>query len=264
VAGEAADRMSDVYSQNQFEARFDWGEEGLRALAPFAGAVVIVDVLSFTTAVDIAVSRNATVYPARWKDERAARMAAELEAVLAVPRNQVSPERPYALSPPTLRNLPEGSRIVLPSPNGATLSTIAAESGVTVLAGCLRNASAVAGACRDREGGVAVIAAGERWQGTGGLLRPALEDLLGAGAILDALASSSVSPEARAAIAAFRDARDRLPETLRAAAGGRELIEWGYAEDVEVAAELDASTAVPHLRDGYFFNDNPREHKVQG
>jgi 2-phosphosulfolactate phosphatase len=123
----------------------------------------------------------------------------------------------------------------------------------------VRIASAGAQACRDRPGGVAVIAAGERWPGTGGLLRPALEDLLGAGAILDALGSSSVSPEARAAIAAFRDARDRLPQTLRAAAGGRELIEWGYGEDVDIALQYDVSTAAPRLSGGCFINDDHGE-----
>ena len=73
-----AGQMSTVYSQDHFQARFDWGEDGLRALAPFATTIVIVDVLSFSTAVDIAVSRAAAVYPARWKDERAARRAGSL------------------------------------------------------------------------------------------------------------------------------------------------------------------------------------------
>ncbi len=248
--------MGSVYSQDQFDVRFDWGEAGLRELAPFAGTIVIVDVLSFCTALDIAVSRGATVYPARWKDERAAALADELDALLAVSRDQVSAEHPFSLSPPSLLNLPAASRLVLPSPNGATLSTIAAESGATVFAGCLRNATAVGQACRNRPGNVAVIAAGERWQSTDGPLRPALEDLLGAGAILSAIDAPNPSPEARAAIASFRDARDRLPETIRAAASGRELIEWGYADDVEPAVMLNVSTTVPHLRDGCFVDDS--------
>ena len=93
------------------------------------------------------------------------------------------------------------SRLVLPSPNGSAIA--AAAPGVTVAAS-LRNASAVAEWLSERFRGdvepVSVIAAGERWPD--GSLRPALEDLLGAGAVLSALVARtgvSESPEAAAA-----------------------------------------------------------------
>ncbi|WP_427168214.1 hypothetical protein ACQF4J_42955 [Streptomyces sp. C1-1] len=56
---------------------------------------------------------------------------------------------------------------------------------------------------------LAVIAAGERWPD--GSLRPALEDLLGAGAIIDELVSHGagpLSPEAAAARACFTGTPD--------------------------------------------------------
>ena len=84
-------------------------------------------------------------------------------AFLAVSRRQASTEHPYSLSPESLRQLPDGSAIVLPSPNGATLSSIAAEFDASVFTGCLRNASSVASACREIGGPTLVIAAGERW-----------------------------------------------------------------------------------------------------
>jgi phosphosulfolactate phosphohydrolase-like enzyme len=76
-------------------------------------------------------------------------------------------------------------------------------------------------------------------------------DLLGAGAILDSM-TGDPSPEARAAIAAFRDAAHRLPEALAECASGRELTEKGRAADVIYAAWLNASATVPVLTDGAF------------
>jgi 2-phosphosulfolactate phosphatase len=149
--------------------------------------------------------------------------------------------------------------LVLPSPNGATLLHLAAELNSNVLAGCLRNAAATAAACRPIEGNVAIIAAGERWRDSGnatGSLRPALEDLIGAGAILDALSLARPSPEALAAIAAYRAASD-LGQWLRECASGRELIERGRAADVALAAQANVSRQVLRLRDGAFTPQRP-------
>ena len=43
------------FDQAEYDLRCEWGMQGLLALAPDSDAVVIVDVLSFSTAVDIAV-----------------------------------------------------------------------------------------------------------------------------------------------------------------------------------------------------------------
>jgi len=237
--------------QSGYAARFDWGESGLRALAPDVSVVVIVDVLSFTTAVSIAVERGAIVYPHRWQDDSALSRANELGAALAVSRTRVSAESPYSLSPGSMQTIPEGTKLVLPSPNGATLSAIAGEYGCTVLAGCLSNASAVGRACAEFGASAAVIAAGERWTGDAGL-RPAFEDLIGAGAILKALRAANYAPEALAAIGAFDAAQSALGDNLAGCASGRELIERGYPDDVAIAAALDVSDRVPMLIDGAY------------
>ena len=46
----------------------------------------------------------------------------------------------------------------------------------------------------------------------------------------------------------------RLGNTLRRCASGIELIERGLAADVDLASQLNCSTAVPWLREGAFVN----------
>ena len=83
----------------------EWGMAGLLALHERTAALVIVDVLSFSTAVDIAVARGAIVHPFPFSDQRAAQQeAAHLGATLAYPRNAAGGQ--YSLSPASLASRP--------------------------------------------------------------------------------------------------------------------------------------------------------------
>ena len=82
--------MDDIFGQRDHAVRFDWGLPG--ALATDADVCVVVDVLSFSTSVTIAVERGMQVFPFAWKDERAASYAARLGAVLAVGRLEATHE----------------------------------------------------------------------------------------------------------------------------------------------------------------------------
>ena len=248
---------SDDTAQAGFAYRFEWGLDGLASLAPDCSVVVVVDVLRFTSACSAAVEAGALVFPFRWRDERAAAHAASLGAQLAGERHDGP-----SLSPTDLLGLSPGSRIVLPSPNGSTIAFAAAELGARfVLAGSFRNATATARRARSLAGAdeaIAVIAAGERWTTTDGRLRPAVEDLLGAGAVLHALDPSAStgapasSPEARAARAAFLEARPLLEAHIAASSSGRELARRGWTDDISTAARLDATALAAQLIDGAF------------
>jgi 2-phosphosulfolactate phosphatase len=297
-------------AQISYDVRFEWGPAGAAALAPSSMCLVVVDVLSFSTSVTVAVEAGTRVYPCAWPAEPVAESGAEPGAVfaaefarshraeLAVGRRAVSAARPWSLSPAALRRAPFVPRLVLPSPNGSAICAAAAGGAgtvggvgtgegvgagtaegvragvgvgvgrgvgaVTVIAGCLRNAAAVGRFLRGSAGPVTVIAAGERWPD--GSLRPALEDLLGAGAILAALQGpggfqapatlegpgpGGFSPEAEAARACFEATAD-VAAAVSGCASGRELIEGGFGEDVAIAAEIGACLVVPVLTDGAF------------
>ncbi len=229
--------------QGQYGIRFQWGP--LVAPTLTEGVCVVVDVLRFTTAVEAAVYRGLAVYPYRWRDATAAAFADSVHALLADDSDPAGP----SLSPLSMNALAPGASLVLPSPNGSTCAILASEAGAQVVAGCLRNASAVGAWADNADGPVTVIACGEKWPD--GSLRPSLEDLLGAGAVLAAM-TGNPSPEARAAIAAFRDAAGSLPKVLSECGSGRELTGKGRLADVEYAAQLDVSSSVPVLTNRAF------------
>lgn len=245
-----------VLTQDSFSTRMEWGRGGLEQLAESVEVVVIVDVLSFSTAVDVAVSRGAVVVPSRMNDSTGLELAERMSAKLAVGRQQTNTEHPFSLSPRSLEKLNPGDRLVLPSPNGATLSEIAAELCEHVLCGCLRNARAVADKAQQIGSTVAVIAAGEQWPISPdeserflrrATLRPAFEDLVGAGVILSRFPRTSLSPEAQSAVAVFEAAKESLEELMMSCASGRELVEMGFSDDVRISSELNVSSTAPRL-----------------
>jgi 2-phosphosulfolactate phosphatase len=230
-------------SQSAYDIRFEWGSDGLAAVMGTSDVVVIVDVLSFSTCVDVAVGRGASVLPFVETGDAARAFAAKVGAACAGAR---SLDR-YSLSPTSLASIRPGERIVLPSPNGATLSLQTGD--VPTFTACLRNATAIAEAAARLGRRIAVIAAGERWPS--GALRPALEDWLGAGAVFRAL-NGRKSPEAEAARQAFDTSAPRLESVLLECVSGRELVERGFAADVAIAAKSEISRSAPRLEHGAF------------
>ncbi|WP_314505694.1 2-phosphosulfolactate phosphatase [uncultured Microbacterium sp.] len=203
------------FDQSTYQVRLEWGVDGLARLAP-AEIVVVVDVLRFSTTVIDAVQRG----------ERY-RLDAAAHAV---------------------------------SINGAAVAAAAADAGALVLLGALTNASAVAAAAlaeQQRRGArtsIAVIAAGELGS-VDARLRFAMEDQLGAGAVVDALGALGIdhtSPDAAVAAESFRALRRAAKHLLTASGSGLELIERGRQDEVLAAAAVDAASLVPVLRDGVF------------
>lgn len=223
----------------------EWGLQGLRALSERCECVVVVDVLSFSTSVAVAVARGATVWPHAGSD-RAEELARAIGATLVRGRNM---REGRTLSPASLLDVADGDRLVMPSPNGSAISHAALMSGLTVVAGSLRNAGAVATWLEGRFTSIGLVPAGELWPD--GSLRPAYEDHVGAGAIAARMRDQGAdvlhSPEVVAAMAAF-DTRQPLVGTP----SGLELVGRGFADDVALAEMVDVDPVVPVLRDGRY------------
>lgn len=233
-----------AFDQRPWDCRCEWGPNAVAALAP-ADVVIVVDVLSFTTCVDVAVARGGAILPHGWNDPSADAFARAHGAELAGRRRVAR----YSLSASSFLDVRPGFRCVLPSPNGARTAIAAAGTGSVVFAGCLRNARAVADAARRTGGSFNVVPAGERW--ADGSLRPCLEDWLGAGAVLGHLPGSR-SPEAEAAVALFERHRETLAGAIRHCSSGRELVEREQMDDLALAVDLDSSACAPRL-DGIAF-----------
>lgn len=210
--------MTSPFDQSRYQLRFEWGVAGLERLAA-SDIVVVVDVLRFSSTVI---------------DRVAAGESVPLDAAAhAVSRN------------------------------GAAVAAAAADfaPAPVILVGGLRNASAVAAAAlaeQQRRGArtsIAVIACGELPGRDEAAPRFAVEDLLGAGAVIDALGALGLdhtSPEAAAACEAFRGLRGATRHLLTASGSGQDCIDRGAHDEVLAAAAVDASASVPVLRGGVF------------
>lgn len=243
--------VNAAHTQSRFGVRFEWGLPGARAITPGSSIAVVIDVLSFTTALSVAIDAGMEVFPYQWKDASAQVFAREHDAALASSRGASDPGG-ITLSATSIRAARGVERLVLPSPNGSTIARHLAAEGVTVLGACLRNRAAVGRWIHDKANrsstSIAIIAAGEKWPD--GSLRPSIEDLWGAGGViasLHALGWTDLSPEARMAMATFRSVTGRIVEELRDCASGRELFEIGFGQDVDDAATVDESPHVPIL-----------------
>ncbi len=217
--------------------------------------LVIVDTLSFSTAIATAVHHGGLIYPCP-EGENPVKLARSIGGEAAVARADVPKKGRFSLSPQTFVRLESGTRIVLCSPNGATCSHCSRQAS-HLFVGALVNAKAVAAAVSrllnetNVSVGVTVIACGERETTlpAHSPIRFAAEDYLGAGAILSYLGFEK-TPEARVCQSAFVDSKKDLRDMLWECESGKELRAEGFGGDIEFAAQLNLYDSVPEMRDG--------------
>jgi 2-phosphosulfolactate phosphatase len=233
----------------------EWGPRGVAEAAHRGDAIVIVDVLSFSTTTAMAISHGAKIFPYPYQS-RGEHYAARIGATMILGRAEsIAVGRP-TLSPESFNETNSQGRFVLCSKNGGTCARIGRKAPL-LMAGAFVNCSAVAAKLNesiDAGLGVTAVACGERWNATRGMgeeIRFCLEDYLGCGAILARL-KGKPSPGATVCLEAYRAVQERVAELVRDSESGRELRERGYAGDVEAALKFDAVTTAAVYRDSCF------------
>lgn len=160
------------------------------------------------------------------------------------------------------------ARVLAAAENGETvpaeteaadrLALAAERAGAHVVVAGIRNAAAVAAhvldvqRSRGERTSIAVIAVGDVDEGGP---RYAVEDLLGAGAVVAALGDLGIdhaSPDAAVAGEGFRALRGAVRHLLTASGTGRLRTDAGERDLVLAAADRDAASVVPVLGDGVY------------
>ncbi len=211
-------------------------------------AVAVFDVLRATTTMTAALAAGVAEIRL-FADIEAARSAAAAHAGkrLLVGEVRCLPPEGFELgnSPGAFnRDLHAGTTMFMCTTNG-TRALLAASEAEAVFAASLVNCRAVAHRLSDTRRDITLLCAG-----TDG--KPALEDLAGAGSVIDALMSSGESVDlesdiARCALAVFCACREDLVGALRVSQGGRNVIAAGLPQDVDFAARINTLTNVGRL-----------------
>lgn len=213
---------------------------------------VIVDVLRASTTVVAALEAGARAIIPVGSGEEALSRRSTLPASLAGGERGGVRLTGFDLGNSPLEYTPASVRdrtIFMTTSNGVPLYQ-KLYSARTVCWGCVRNAGGVARHILN-EGRPAVIGCA----GTGDAL--ALEDIIGAGAIVHELAlisdqsSLPLNDAAQVALALFTAARDDLHNALLKGTHAQALVRLGFADDVAYASNLNASSGIlPIVRDG--------------
>lgn len=223
--------------------------------ATAGGIAVVIDVLRASTTIATALAHGAAAVRPVAGIEEARELAAVLGAGTLLGGERGGVRIPgFDLGNSPLEYTPDrvaGKTIVITTTNG-TAALHACREAREILVGALVNRTAVADEVRRLAGDsvpVHLVCAGTDGEITA-------EDVLAAGAILDAAAAGSVEAldeSAREAVAFFRrvaaavDVQSGLVAEFRRSPGGSNLVDLGMEADLPVAAAIDSLAVVPRL-----------------
>jgi 2-phosphosulfolactate phosphatase len=206
--------------------------------------VVVFDVLRATTSMAVALSAGVAEVRIFGDITLAAKARREFTGVaLLCGEVDALPPAGFDLgnSPPAfVRPVCEGRTAFISTTNG-TRAILAARGAAAIYIGALVNAAATARAVGELGRDITLLCSGTNGQ-------VAMEDLIGCGAVLDALEKlrpvTDDSDIARIARRLFAAVRHDLPSALRGTQGGQNVSKVGLDADIDFAAKLDSINVV--------------------
>lgn len=212
-------------------------------------AVVVFDVLRATTSITSALAAGVKEIRV-FGDIQAAEQAARSFGNSALLCGEVTCLRPPGFdlgnSPGEYRREVHAGRVAFLSTTNGTKAIIAAKGASIVLIGALVNATATARKLLALGKEVTLLCSGT--QG-----RYSMEDVIGAGAVIDALESMTrcipLSDGARIALNLFRSARSQLLKAVSDTTSGDNLRRAGLDKDIDFCARLDSIPIVGTIRE---------------
>lgn len=201
-------------------------------------SVVVFDVLRATTTMTAALAAGVAAIEVHASIESARRAAAAFQGLrILCGEVKCLPPEGFDLgnSPRQFGAEHAGAYMFLSTTNG-TKAIVAARGAARMYAGALVNAATVAGRLVSDGAPVTLLCAGTED-------RPAMCDLLGAGAVISELAQIGpielAGDAARMAVRQYGQARPDLVSALRESQGGLNLRRVGLDADIEFAAKLN-------------------------
>lgn len=214
------------------------------------GAVVVFDVLRATTTMTAALAagvREIFIFDSLDAARDAARGHGDDRILCGEKACLPPPGFDLGNSPGAFDAKVHGGKTVFMATTNGTRAMVAARSAKLLLAGAIVNASAVANRLIAEGLDVTLLCAG-----TGG--EPAMEDMIGAGAVLTALERQASivlgSDVVRMAHSLFRDSEQDLKSVLTNCTGGQNVLAVGLERDIAFAARLDVQSVAGRVMDG--------------
>lgn len=211
-------------------------------------SVAVFDVLRATTSITAALAAGVEQVRIFSNVQQAADAAAlHGSGILLCGETNCLPPPGFELgnSPAAFNPTAHGGRIAFLSTTNGTGAIITARAAPLLIAAALVNASAAARCLLESARDVTLLCAGTRG-------RVAMEDVIGAGAVADALlaaGATEIGDVARIALRLFRASRESLPQVLRDSEGGRNITAASMTTDVDFCARLDMFNVVGRILD---------------
>ncbi|MBR1798429.1 MAG: 2-phosphosulfolactate phosphatase [Bacteroidales bacterium] len=206
--------------------------------------VVVVDILRATTAICAAFASGCKEVVPVGNIDAAMSYAKRGYKIVAERGGKIVAGADYGNSPCFFRHKDmRDERLAYTTTNGTKAISLSSSLFERVIIGAFSNFTCLTEELIKANSDVAILCSG--WQNT-----VSIEDTLFAGAISDALSQHHFilsNDSAELSVSLWHDKKTHILNTLKASEHGRRLMNLGFEQDIEFAAQIDTCNCVPQL-----------------